>query len=115
MLKIDVEGHEFNVLKGAEKLLSSNSVRYIQFEFSEFNMESGVFLRDFFNMLTPRYRIYRILRRGLAPLNTYNTYQEVFKTTNYLAVSDNGQKPEVDIPQQAEGPAVEKGRTNGET
>jgi len=86
LLKIDVEGHELNVLKGAEKLLASNSIVYIQFEFSEFNMESKVFFRDFFDMLNPRYAIYRILSRGLVPIDKYNAYHEVFKTTNYLAV-----------------------------
>lgn len=86
LLKIDVEGHELSVLKGAQRMVSSGSVLYIQFEFSEFNMESRVFFRDFFDMLTPRYSMYRILRRGLAPIDEYNAYQEVFKTTNYLAV-----------------------------
>lgn len=86
LLKIDVEGHELSVLKGAQRMVSSGSVLYIQFEFSEFNMESRAFFRDFFNMLTPRYSIYRILRRGLARIDEYNAYQEVFKTTNYLAV-----------------------------
>ncbi len=90
LLKIDVEGHELNVLKGAGKLLASNSIVHIQFEFSEFNMESRVFFRDFFDMLSPRYAIYRILSRGLVPMDKYNAYHEVFKTTNYLAVLRDG-------------------------
>lgn len=92
LLKIDVEGHELSVLKGAQGMISSGSVSYIQFEFSEFNVESRVFFRDFFTMLVPRYSICRILRRGLAPIDEYNAYQEVFKTTNYLAVIREEQK-----------------------
>jgi FkbM family methyltransferase len=83
-LKIDVEGHEISVLKGAGKLLNSGSIDFIQFEFGLASVESRIFLKDFFSIL-PGYTIYRILPNGLARIE-YSEYAELFLTTNYLAV-----------------------------
>lgn len=83
-LKIDVEGHEIGVLKGAKKMLNSKSIDFIQFEFGLASIESRTFLKDFFAIL-PRYTIYRILPNGLARID-YSEYAELFLTTNYLAV-----------------------------
>lgn len=83
-LKIDVEGHEIAVLKGAKQLLNSRKIDFIQFEFGLASIESRTFLKDFFTIL-PEYTIYRILPNGLARIE-YSEYAELFLTTNYLAV-----------------------------
>ncbi|MBK8309970.1 MAG: FkbM family methyltransferase [Chitinophagaceae bacterium] len=70
-LKIDVEGHEIGVLKGAGKLLRSGSIDFIQFEFGLASIESRTFLKDFFAIL-PDYTIYRILPNGLARMHIVN-------------------------------------------
>jgi len=36
LLKIDTEGHDLNVLRGGHKMLSSNSIAFIYFEFNDF-------------------------------------------------------------------------------
>jgi len=36
LLKIDTEGHDINVLRGGQKMLSSNSVAFVYFEFNDF-------------------------------------------------------------------------------
>lgn len=36
LLKIDTEGHDINVLRGGHKMLSSNSIAFIYFEFNDF-------------------------------------------------------------------------------
>ena len=41
LLKIDTEGHDFSVIKGAEKMLSSNCISFIYFEFNGFTSEAG--------------------------------------------------------------------------
>jgi len=41
VLKIDTEGHDFNVLKGAEKMLSTNAVDFVYFEFNDFKLRPG--------------------------------------------------------------------------
>ena len=85
LLKIDVEGHELNVLKGAAKLLSDGAVEFIQFEFGGTNIDSKTYFRDFYNLLKDRYRLYRIVKDGLYEVKQYKITQEVFVSTNYLA------------------------------
>ena len=87
LLKLDVEGNELNVLKGAQGMLSSNSIDFIQFEFGGSNIDSRTYFHDFFYMLKPYYTIYRILNNGLSPIKLYKETYEIFLTTNYLAIS----------------------------
>jgi FkbM family methyltransferase len=87
LLKIDVEGNELNVLRGAARALEAGMVPLIQFEFGEAQVSSRTFFKDIYDTLKPGYRIYRILRAGLAPIDSYDESREVFRTTNYLAVS----------------------------
>lgn len=84
-LKIDVEGYELEVLKGAEKMIEQNKIPLIQFEFNRFNVIYRVFLRDFYSLLK-KYDLYRIKMNGLVPLGEYETSNEIFKYQNILAI-----------------------------
>lgn len=86
LLKLDVEGHELEVLKGAEKRLNSDRIWAIQFEFGGCNIDSRTFFQDFYYLLSERYYICRILREGLFVVDRYKEADEVFITTNYLAL-----------------------------
>jgi FkbM family methyltransferase len=86
-LKVDTEGHELAVLKGARNMIEEGRVDFIQFEFGERHLDSRVFFRDIYLFLAPRYHIYRILPRGIWPLPAYEAELEVFRTANYLAVA----------------------------
>ena len=85
-LKLDVEGHELAVLHGARRMLTSGSVSMIQFEFGPANIYSRTYFYDFWSLLSGAYAIYRIVPKGLAPLNYYGEHREIFLTTNYLAI-----------------------------
>lgn len=85
-VKIDIEGEEFACLQGAQNLISHDRIDYIQFEFGGCNIQSRVFLRDFWELLTPRYDLFRVLQRGLDPIPKYHELLEIFTTTNFLAV-----------------------------
>ena len=85
-LKLDVEGHELKVLKGASRMLSANAIDLIQFEFGGCNVDSRTFLRDFFELLHPSFWIYRLLQNCIYHLREYREINEVFVTTNFLAV-----------------------------
>ncbi len=87
-LKIDTEGHELAVLAGASRLLRENRIGYIQFEFNALHVYSRVFFRDFRAML-PNYELFRLLPRGLLPLDTNVTFTEIFAFQNILAVPRN--------------------------
>jgi len=85
-LKIDTEGHELQVLQGAKKLLAAKKIDLIQFEFNEMNVLSGSFLRNFIELL-PSYRLFRLMPRGLYPLDDYKPLtHELFGFQNILAV-----------------------------
>ena len=85
LLKVDVEGHEMAVLKGANRMLTENKIDFIQFEFGGANIDSRTFFRDFYELLHSKYRIYRILRDGLHEIPVYHQKLETFLLTNFLA------------------------------
>lgn len=85
-LKIDVEGFEMEVLKGASKMIEANKIQYIQFEFGGTHIDPRNFIRDFWILLHPKYRIYRILKDGLAEIESYTDRLEVFSYSNYLCI-----------------------------
>ncbi len=85
-LKIDVEGHELSVLRGAQRMLTSGAISLIQFEFGPANIYSRTYFYDFWSLLSGAYDLYRIVPKGLAPVNYYGEHNEIFLTTNYLAL-----------------------------
>ena len=86
-LKIDVEGHELSVLRGAEKMIAARSIHMIQFEFSEMNVISRSYLHDFFDLLTG-YRIFRLDSHQLIPIRKYEPRWEIFRYQNFFAIKE---------------------------
>jgi FkbM family methyltransferase len=86
LLKLDIEGAEYEALQGAEGLIAQHAVDMIQFEFNACAVDAGRYFRDFYNLLTPRYRLFRILRNGVTEIDRYLPRHEVFVAANYLAV-----------------------------
>jgi FkbM family methyltransferase len=86
LLKLDVEGHELAVLRGARDMLERAAVRIIQFEFGPANIYSRTFFYDFWTLLSDRFDMFRIVPNGIVPIAYYGEHREVFLTTNYLAV-----------------------------
>ncbi len=84
-LKIDTEGNELNILKGAEKQLERHNIKVIQFEFNSMNVYSRVFLRDFYELLTD-FSIYRLDSESLIHLPEYDVRNEIFRFQNFLAI-----------------------------
>jgi FkbM family methyltransferase len=87
LIKMDVEGHELDVLKGGSKTLATTQV--VQFEFGGCNIDTRTFFQDFWYLLTKAgFAIYRISEAGPIRLTRYSETDECFRTTNYLAVRE---------------------------
>jgi FkbM family methyltransferase len=85
LLKVDVEGHELSVLKGALRLLDSGAIHAIQFDGGA-AFGSRIFFHDFWTLLRGRnYKISRVLPFGLAHIDEYRERDEVCLPTIYLA------------------------------
>lgn len=86
LIKIDVEGHELDVLKGGLTVLEG--VQVVQFEFGGCNIDSRTYFQDFwyfFNSLD--FKLIRLAPGALIEVNRYRESDETFRTTNYLAVA----------------------------
>ena len=86
-LKVDTEGFDINVLRGARRLLAERRIGAIQFEFIPANIVTRVTMRDFFEVLAG-YRLFRLcLNGGLLPMDHYNVKRhEVYVIHNVIAL-----------------------------
>jgi FkbM family methyltransferase len=89
LLKVDTEGNEIEVLRGAKKAIERNVIRCIQIEFNEMNVESRTFAKDFVEYLK-RYNVFRMLPNGLVELGEYRPVEyEIFAFQNIVAIHKN--------------------------
>jgi len=89
LLKIDVEGNELNVLKGARGLFEQKKIKNLCFEFGSTQIDSRTFFKDIYVFLKDfqMKELYRILPNGyLAFVDQYDEKLELFFTSNYFAV-----------------------------
>lgn len=85
VIKIDVEGHEMDVLAGSRESLKSTSV--VQFEFGGTNIDTRTFVQDFFYFFRDiGFRLHRLSPRGLRAVISYSESDEAFEATNFFAV-----------------------------
>jgi len=85
-MKLDVEGHEMAVFEGAKDMIARQAIKFVQFEFGGCNIDSRTFFRDFFLLLNPKFKLYRVVTDGLVEIATYSEKLEVFQSINFLAV-----------------------------
>ncbi len=91
LLKIDVEGHELDVLKGGRGLIQRGGVRMITFEFGGCNIDTRTYFRDYWELFQELgfVSFHRIMPSGaLLKIDGYSERLEQFVTTNYLVVLD---------------------------
>lgn len=86
LLKIDTEGHEMSVLKGAANLIHNDKIGAILFEIASMNIASRTFLKDFYEFLDG-YHFYRLAPDYLIPLGVYNHRNEIFEFQNIFAMN----------------------------
>ena len=87
LLKIDVEGFELQVLRGARRMLEEGRIDAIQFEVTHLNVLGRVFVDDFVRLLGASYTLHRMLPHGLTPLFGQNHWtNEQFVYQNLFAL-----------------------------
>lgn len=86
LLKIDCEGLDFNVIRGASGLLKNGQIKIIQFEYSRDWIESGNTLKACFRFFEQcGYGVYHLSGNGLAAF-ALDYYGEFFSYANFVAV-----------------------------
>jgi FkbM family methyltransferase len=87
LLKIDTEGFDLHVLRGARDSIAARRFGIIQFEFVPANIATHVTMRDMFEAL-PGYAIHRLCLNGeLLPLGPYDVKRcEIYVTQNLVAL-----------------------------
>ncbi len=85
-LKIDTEGSEFDVLRGATRLLENKMISLLQFEYGGTYPDAGITLKQVYAFLTSKaYFIYRISSRNLIYIPEWRDALETYKYANYVA------------------------------
>lgn len=85
ILKMDVEGHEYDLLLGATETLKR--IQIIQFEFGGSNIDTRTFFQDFWYFFKDLgFEIYRLTPSKPILINEYSERDESFRATNYVAI-----------------------------
>ncbi len=86
-LKVDVEGHELEVFKGALSMLSQGKIKRIQFEYGGCNIDAGVLLKDLFEFFEPyHYAFYKIYPNNIRHIPRYDQRNENYQYQNWLII-----------------------------
>ena len=91
LLKVDIEGHELDLFRGAEKMLRKKAVKIVTFEFGDCNIDTKTYFQDYFYFFHDlQMDLYRITPSGyLFPLPSYREIDEQFRTTNFAAIDNS--------------------------
>lgn len=88
LLKIDTEGNDLAVLRGAQALLASQRISVIQFEYNRWWVYARSFLRDAFDLFQPLgYRLGKLTPWGVEFYPGWHSDLETFIQGNYVAVA----------------------------
>lgn len=87
-LKIDTEGAELDVMRGAASLLSSKRIRILQFEYGGTYLDSGITLKQVYELLQQySYSVFRVIPEGLLYVPLWRNVFENYRYANYIAVA----------------------------
>lgn len=88
-LKIDTEGSELDILKGAQQLLAAHKIKYIQFEYGGTYVDAKTTLKEVFTCLkSNNYLVFRIVPNVLIKINNWRDSLETYNYSNYFACLD---------------------------
>ena len=86
LMKVDAEGHDLAVMRGAERMLGRQAIDLVQFEYNLRWIDARVFLLDAFQLLQGHgYRVGKVTPRGIEVYERWHPELEKFVEGNYLA------------------------------
>src|SRR6202040_3126414 len=87
LLKIDVEGHDLDVLKGSTKAMEQGLIKLVQFEFGGCNLDTRTTLQDFWYFFQDFNFVIGLVRPvgRIQILERYDEFYEQYRTTNFVA------------------------------
>lgn len=84
-LKVDVEGHDFAVLRGATQMLRARNISLVQFEYGANWLEARTLLKDAFLLIRDLpYEMWKIMPRKLERIPKYSAQLERFENANFV-------------------------------
>lgn len=86
LLKLDIEGNEYDALCGASRMMSERRIDCIQFEFGSTTLAAHVSFHDLYTLLKPEFDVYRLLKRGMRRIARYRETDEIFMYQNLVAL-----------------------------
>lgn len=93
LLKIDVEGADHLVLHGFSRMISSGSIRLIQFEYGYTHGDAHYLMRDFFEFFESNGYVIGKLRHGRIEFSRWTYQMNDFDSgPNYVAVRQSDQE-----------------------
>jgi FkbM family methyltransferase len=88
-LKIDVEGEELRVLRGARELFAARRVRFAQVEYGGTYIDARVLFKDVFAFAVEHgYSVYQLHPRGWRHYPQYDPNMENFRMKNFILARD---------------------------
>jgi FkbM family methyltransferase len=87
LLKVDVEGHELDVFKGATRIFKNRHVNTLMFEFGGCNIDTRTYFQDYYYYFRDLgvSSLQRITPSGrLVDVSQYSEDLEYFRATNYV-------------------------------
>ena len=88
-LKMDVEGAEYDALRGAVGLLRRGQVDFLQFEYGGTFLDAGTTLRNVWALLRRYgYLVLKVDKGRFSELKTFSSRNEQYQYSNYLAVHE---------------------------
>lgn len=84
-LKIDAEGNDFEVLKGATELFANRQITIAQFEYARSFNNVPYTLKDYITFMKPfPYDLYLLLPRKLLPIPVYHSELDLFGNGHFI-------------------------------
>jgi FkbM family methyltransferase len=91
LLKVDAEGADLSVLRGAAGMLARRAVGIAQFEYNWRWVFSRTYLRDVFELVdtSPGYALGKVTPKGIEFYPRWHQELETFRESNYVLVRDD--------------------------